>query len=238
MATKEFAVCIPFRSDNGGVRDDLMRFTVKWWRKNVPEAQVILGDSLIDAVPGQFCRAWAINYAVAMAGDLADEVVLISDADTITLDPESIRHAVLTVRNRMILCYPHEIRWMLGREDTAALMSRGMWNTGDLETTGPHYNTYSGVIACGRPLWDAVNGFDFRFEGWGFEDLAFMYACGTLGELTRTPRAEHVHLWHPRKQEEEDGQPHYIDNWNVWTKYKNANGDPVAMRGVIEEGWQ
>jgi hypothetical protein len=138
MATKEFAVCIPFRSDNGGVRDDLMRFTVKWWRKNVPEAQVILGDALIDAAPGQFCRAWAINYAVEMAGDLADEVVLISDADTITLDPESIRHAVLTVR----------------------------------------------------------------------------------------------------KQEEEDGQPHYIDNWNVWTKYKNANGDPVAMRGVIEEGRQ
>lgn len=231
----EFAVCIPFRSDNGGVRDDLMQFTVKWWQRNVPEAQVVLGDALIEAAPRQFSRAWAINYAVAMAQDLASEVVLISDADTITLDPESIRHAVITTRNQMILCYPHENRWMLGRQDTAALMSRGAWKTGDPETTGPHPNTYSGVIACGRPLWDTVNGFDMRFEGWGFEDLAFMHACGTLGELTRTPGAEHVHLWHPTRVEEREEQPHYLDNWDVWNKYVVANGNPVAMRAVIDE---
>lgn len=228
----EFAVCIPFRSDNGGVRDDLMKFTVKWWQQNVPEAQVVLGDV---QMASQFCRAWAINEAVALAGDLAGEIVLISDADTVTLDPESIRHAVITARNQMILCYPHEMRWMLGPKDTAALMSRGAWKTGDPETTGPHPNTYSGVVACGRPLWDMVNGFDVRFEGWGFEDLAFMHACGTLGALTRTPGAEHVHLWHPTKVEEREEQPHYLANWAVWNKYTAAAGNPVEMRAVIDE---
>lgn len=226
----EFAVCIPFRSDNGGVRDDLMLYTTKWWQRYVPEAHLVLSDAPTD----QFCRAWAINSAVTIAGEYASEVVLISDADTVTRDPETIRHAVLTVRNQMVLCYPHEMRWMLGPLDTAHLLSHGSLY-GDPETTGPHWNTFSGVVAVGRPLWDAVNGFDYRFEGWGFEDLAFMHACGTLGELTRTPGGEHYHLYHPRNPATEEGQPHYLDNWAVWQKYQAANGNPVAMKAVIEE---
>jgi hypothetical protein len=235
MAT-EFPICVPWRSDNGGPRDDLWAYTKRQWEKHYPNCPIFEGD-----VEGeQFRRAWACNAAVKAAGDW--DAYLIVDADTIMM-PVTVNYwpvverAVQLVAGRRKMCYAHDIRWMLGPTCTAHVLSHGTVCGGDPLTTGPHHNTFSGMTAVGAPMWETVNGFDQRFEGWGFEDLAFMHACGTLGDIHRVPGV-HAHLWHPRKQEEEDGQPHYIDNWNVWTKYKNANGDPVAMRGVIEEGRQ
>lgn len=208
-----------------------MKHTVNWWATWVPDARIFPGD----VFSAQFCRSRACDIAVELAekAGLATDVIVIADGDTVMKEPGAVYMAVEAARNRMTLCYAHETRMMLGRQDTASVMSNGFM-VGDAETTGPHWNTFSGCLAIGRPLWDAINGFDRRFDGWGFEDLAFMHAAGTLGELTRAPGGECWHLWHPRKHEEEEGQPHYLDNWAVWQEYVRANGDPTAMRALIE----
>jgi hypothetical protein len=56
-----------------------------------------------------------------------------------------------------------------------------------------------------------------------------------------------THLCHPRKKEEEEEQPHYLDNWAIWQKYlaivggdpfkdgTELSGDPALMAALIKE---
>jgi hypothetical protein len=224
-----FPICVPWRSDNGGPRDDLWRFTQDWWQKNFPRCPIVTAD-----VEGElFRRAWACNAAVRLAGDW--DVYVIADADTIMLDHSSVQEAVNTARGNKVLCYAHEYRWMLGPQDTSYLLSHGHWTRVlDPETTGPHFNTYSGVLAVGTPLWDTVGGFDERFEGWGYEDWGFMWACSTFGTLLRA-HGECAHLWHPRKHEDEAGQPNYKRNETLFYRYKEAAGEPAMMRSLLAD---
>lgn len=238
----EFPICVPWRSDNGGPRDDLWAFTKWQWEYNFPDCPIYAVDSDLRH-KGQFKRAWACNAAVTEA--LRDDrwpVLVIADADTVMTDWLYVAEAVKYAQDHRALCYAHEQRYMLGPHDTAHLLSNGTflrnptqaYGSIDPVTTGPHPNTYSGVLAVNIELWVDVRGFDQRFVGWGFEDLAFMHACGTMGELQRAP-GTCLHLWHPTKVEEREEQPHYLDNWAVWNKYTAAAGNPVAMRAVIEE---
>ena len=232
----EFPVCVPWKSDNGGVRDDLWAYTKTWWEKTFPEAYIFTGNATLVEDDGLFRRAWAVNAAVKAAIETFPDidVFVIADADTVMSNALSVYDAVNQARDAMVLCYAHTERWMLGPHATAHMLSHDQYYVDDAETTGPHYNTFSGVLAIGRPLWEAVGGFDQRFEGWGFEDLAFMMACGTLGKLERSGGTCY-HLYHPRNIEEEEQQPHYLDNWGVWQRYCACNGDVVKMRALIDE---
>jgi hypothetical protein len=57
--------------------------------------------------------------------------------------------------------------------------------------------SWSCAFAVPRAAWETLGGFDERFAGWGWEDMAFQAAaCGLVGH-ERIPGAL-VHLWHPR----------------------------------------
>lgn len=231
MVTDDFAVCAPFLSDEGGPRDDLWRFCKRWWKERFPGVMVCEGNIKTD---GLFCRSHSINMLVKSARTIGARHIVIADADTIMTDTSAVLDAMRHVVDHRVLCYTHEQRWMLGPKDTAHLMSHGHTCDDDPETTGPHHNTYSGIFAVNTDLWDEVGGFDERFIGWGYEDWAFMWSCMTLGGIERAP-GHCVHLWHPRKHEEEAGQPHYKDNEALFFRYRDAAGDPVAMRALLAE---
>ncbi|HXF98344.1 MAG TPA: glycosyltransferase [Gaiellaceae bacterium] len=64
----------------------------------------------------------------------------------------------------------------------------------------PHSNAYGFLTAVRRPDFEAVNGFDLRFEGWGEEDVDLAVRlrrsglrCGFAG-----PGSTVLHLWHAR----------------------------------------
>lgn len=235
MVTEEFPVCVPFRSDNGGVRDDLWTFTRDWWINSFSGSIIFTGDAHPDVEDGLFRRAWAINSAVHAARETFPEadVVVVADADTIMVDPQDVLTAMDMARRSRGLVFTHEQRYMLGPQDTAHVLSHGSMN-GDPETTGPHPNTYSGIFAIHTELWDRVGGFDWRFEGWGYEDWGFMWACSTLGTMMRAP-GECLHLWHPRKVEDEAGQPHYKDNEALFYRYQAASWQPDLMSALLGE---
>jgi glycosyltransferase involved in cell wall biosynthesis len=63
----------------------------------------------------------------------------------------------------------------------------------------PHGNAYGFCTGVGRADFEAVNGFDARFVGWGDQDVdltvrlrRFGLRCGYAG-----PRSALLHLWHP-----------------------------------------
>lgn len=226
----DFALCVPFKSDEGGPRDDLWAFCKTWWEKNYPGLPIFEGSLSVD---GQFCRSHSINMLVKSAREFTDHVV-VADADTFMVYPYDVMRAVHLSWADPVLAYTHEIRWMLGPKDTAHILSHGTLNH-DHETTGPHHNTYSGIFAVNAGLWDTVGGFDERFIGWGYEDWAFMWSCMTLGRIERSPGGTCNHLWHPRQHENEAGQPHYKANEALFFRYQHAAGDPDAMRRLLAE---
>jgi hypothetical protein len=229
-----FAICVPYRSDGGGVRDDLWKFARSWWEGHFPECSIITADTGDE----QFCRARSVNKAVAEAQLRGwSGAFVIADADTVMLDSTYVQESVDLANAQRSLVFSHQYRWMLGHLDTASVLSHQcMSPIIDHETTH-HENTWSGVFAVNPGLWADVGGFDHRFQGWGFEDLSFVYACGTLGTVERVG-GTCTHLCHPRKKEEEEEQPHYLDNWALWQRYMSVNGNPEAMAELIAEGRQ
>jgi hypothetical protein len=79
-----------------------------------------------------------------------------------------------------------------------------------------------------RAVFDDLGGFDERFKGWGFEDMAFQSAiCGLYG-YERIP-GDVVHLWHPRSEERITpgltrltASPEYVTNARLGRRYMVA----------------
>ncbi|GMU51005.1 MAG: hypothetical protein AMXMBFR33_01510 [Candidatus Xenobia bacterium] len=81
--------------------------------------------------------------------------------------------------------------------DQAGLLAQGL-DGADLdhlvEKTNPL--SWSCCFVVPRPVWDDLGGFDERFRGWGWEDMAFQSAvCGLHGH--ERIDGDVFHLWHP-----------------------------------------
>jgi hypothetical protein len=60
--------------------------------------------------------------------------------------------------------------------------------------------SWSCCFVVPRAVWDNLGGFDERFKGWGWEDMAFQsVVCGLYGHERLD--GDVWHLWHPRAEE-------------------------------------
>ncbi len=107
-----------------------------------------------------------------------------------------------------------------------------------------------------REGFEAVGCWDPRFRGWGGEDVSFLRAMDTLFSVHKGIPGCVDHLWHPKFHMPEPGkitvERQYVPrpwntrawpgqtraNQNDWLaiKYRDASGDPVAMRELVDEG--
>lgn len=93
----------------------------------------------------------------------------------------------------------------------------------------PHGNAYGFCTGVARADFEAANGFDTRFVGWGDQDVDFAVRlrrcglrCGYAG-----PRSALLHLWHPSHV------PQDRPTW--WLLQETIDGDRVqAIEGVRE----
>jgi hypothetical protein len=69
----------------------------------------------------------------------------------------------------------------------------------------PHGNAYGFCTGVARTDFEAVNGFDTRFIGWGDQDVDLAVRLGRLGLRCgyAGPRSALLHLWHPSQVPEE-----------------------------------
>ncbi len=109
-----------------------------------------------------------------------------------------------------------------------------------------------------REGFDTVGCWDPRFRGWGGEDVSFLRAMDTLFAVHKNVSGCVDHLWHPKfhmlepgKVEVEHGfvqrpwntrawKGQHRANQNDWLaiKYRDASGDPLEMRELVDEGCQ
>lgn len=186
---------VPRRAD-GGHRDRLWAACKARWQKLHPKWDIIEGHH----EDGPFNRSAAVNRAAREAGEW--DVAVIIDSDVL-LHPENVKAAVRTARKTGKVTWAHR-RWVgLTNGATAQLLADpGQLlepafapDPSSVEKTNPI--SWSCCVALTREAWDTIGGFDERFRGWGWEDMAFQcVAVGLVGH--ERIEGDVYHLWHPR----------------------------------------
>lgn len=213
---------VPRRAD-GGRRDQLWTFCRQWWTDRFPEWKIREGES----PDGPFNRGAAINQAAAADWD----VLVIIDSDVIadeTQVADAVKNTVDT--GRATLAYDRYVA--VNDQVTNQILEGydGNWSARPALTMATHI---SSIVVVPRDLWDDVGGFDERFVGWGYDDLAFIEACRVLGGgIDRIPGTVY-HLHHPHTTERKRN-PQLAANGLLAGRYHQAT-EPAQMRALVAE---
>lgn len=193
----------PYRGD-GAQRDRLAAWTGARWAANHPDLAMYSASGPLE---GPFNRAAALNEAARLAdADGRWDLAVVIDAD-IFIDPANVVAALERAGSSGKVTWAFR-RWNgLTAEATADLLAGGglpslgepgTVTTEAIDKTNPI--SWSCCFVVPRAVWDDLGGFDERFRGWGWEDMAFQsVVCGLYGHERLD--GDVYHLWHPRAEE-------------------------------------
>ena len=222
---------VPRRKDHGP-RDKIWEYCRRRWQKYMPDVQVFEGHH----DKGPFNRSAAVNRAAEAAGDWDIGIVIDSD---VLLSISQVRAAIASAASTGRVTWAHR-RWRGIREDATRRIVDDRHNREldmpeeldrdelDLIVERTNPLSWSCCIAMPRKVFDDMGGFDERFRGWGFEDMAFQSViCGLYG--WERIEGDVVHLWHPRSEERiklgdtrDTATPEYVVNARLGRRYMVA----------------
>jgi glycosyltransferase involved in cell wall biosynthesis len=227
METPLATVVIPYRPQEHPFRVANCQRVERHLSDVLPGCPIILADD--GRAP--FSRACSINEGVKEA---ETEVVIISDADVIVHRGQLERAIDLANDGHPGLIIPFERYLYLTKGESRRIVSTSKlpfrpaveWTMGN--SVGP-------CVVVRRDSFLKIKGYDPRFRGWGFEDVAFNdTALTVLGPTHRIP-GDLWHLWHPVDKTNNTENPHYQANLSLCQRYVAAKGDPGAMMALRNE---
>jgi hypothetical protein len=188
------------RREDKGHRDEVWAYCKARWERLFPDWPIYEGHH----EEGLFNRSAAVNGAATDAGDWDVAIVLDSD---VMLSKSWLQKAVKETIKTDKVTWPHTRIRNMGEDDAKRVLKTNR-DFGDeidqreidllVERTNPI--SWSCCIVIPRSVYDALGGFDERFQGWGFEDMAFQSAvCGLFG--WNRLQGEIVHFWHPKSED-------------------------------------
>lgn len=188
-----------------------------------------------------FHKTRALNRAAAQA---SGDVFLIWDADT-WVDAALIAQAVDYVSEApRRWCRPWNVKVKANEAATRHILELGAAWDGTLNHRGfgtpENTNTFQHAppLVLTRQAFEAVDGFDERFRGWGQEDVAFSLSLRRIVGHQRALRGHAIHLWHPRigrsGKDLWPGQESDAANLELIAAYKAAR-TAQAMQRLIDD---
>jgi hypothetical protein len=147
-------------------------------------------------------RAAARNEAALAAISAGAEVLILNDADTLCLGG-AVEQAAALAAEAPGLVYCFDLYLRLTREATERMLELGPGAQWPLAFERQYFNAPSiGCVALSTQTFLQTGGLDERYQGWGYEDLAFVDACQRVAPLRRVPGPA-FHLWHGERYGDE-----------------------------------
>ena len=220
-------ILVPIRYGNPQ-RDRLWKFCRPRWEQFFPEWKIVEG--VHEESEGPFNRSLAINRAAEAAGDW--DVAVIIDNDVIT-DPRATQSAVDVAAQTGRMVVAHDQRVMLTEFGTKQVLrgEKGSWHQRNF-VERVWTDSVSCAVAVSRDLWDAVDGFDPQFVGWGREDSAFHMTCEAVSGPILRVEGQTFHLWHPTAPEATSSSPTRMANERRHDAYVRARWDLEALKAL------
>jgi hypothetical protein len=255
---KGIALLIPFRTDNGR-REETFQWLLEYYAIHLPKASITIG--LDGHVP--FSKTQAFNNAVAKTTK-RDDIFVLLDADCY-IDTRVILDCAREIRRERrrgqhLWFIPYRFFIRLTEEASRRVLDSDPANPLTFSTPPPSYDWTPTPGASQGHWWGALiqimpreafelaGGMDWRFQGWGGEDVAFMRAVDTLYGRHKTTRNQVLHLWHPFANASEEtikGEKNLLRLWEgqdsgqrndeLANRYYAAFGDPERMRRLVDE---
>jgi hypothetical protein len=255
--------CIGLRNNNGRLLGEERLKNVEWllryWEAQLPGAEIIIGsDPDYDKT---FSKSVAVNDAARRA---KGDVFVIVDGDGF-IAVESVLHCVKEIRKarkkgRNLWFVPYRQFYRLTEEASRLLLasspadpypfSEPVESEFTLKDNDPKIGHWYGAMIqiMPREAFEQVGGWDERFRGWGGEYHAAMRAMDTLYWLHKTLPGQVLHVWHPQigpqgaatsihwSERMWEKQTQVGINNELSHRYYAAQGDPVRMRKLVDEG--
>jgi len=209
-------ILVPRREDHGH-RDRLWAVCRARWERLLPDVPIVEGHH----DDGPWNRARALNRAAREAG--AWDLAIVIDAD-VMLPLAQVREAIDAAARTGRVTWAHTGWREWTREATEGVLRDPSSVMGPslpaLDVRKETPISWSCCMVVPRAVWDALGGFDERFEGWGGEDTAFAAAVQGLHGWGRVDGVV-TNLWHdpsgrqPRTRE-------YVANMRLRDRYAYA----------------
>lgn len=198
-------------------RHQIYLWTMDRWKKQFPDWQFCEGHSS----PLNYNRSQARNDAYRQAGG---EVLVITDADCFTSKGNVHEALELVLSSRAAWVIAHHTYYSLTREFSDRVLELppdapvdGLFQNSDWKMVD---KSDAGVLVMMRDAYEAVKGYDERFNGWGYEDNAFASKLRKFWGPSQRTRGEVAHLWHSRGLDFE--QPFIKYNEQLYAEIKAA----------------
>jgi hypothetical protein len=198
--TVPVSIILPFRSDNGGVRDRQMKWAVDHYKAMFPDYEVIVAeDNSGDVGWGTFNKSKVINDGVAHSHG---EVLFITDIDLVYIKNKLLKSFEIARDHSLV--FPFNCILFLNEVQTARILKghKG-WQFPVVDTSVCGKKPRNGIQPNGsyvmtRETYYKAGGHDERFIGWGSEDSAFIKAATTMSNKPFIRLDSYtMHLFHP-----------------------------------------
>lgn len=221
----KFSLLVPRKPDHGP-RDYHWSLIKKRYQKLLPQVEICTGYDKSKL----FCKSKAVNRAAQKA---TGDIFIVIDADVI-FDPILIEKIASVIHlHPWIIPFKNAI--LLTEEATRRLIKEGLPAKERIkpeEIARSYLGKGQLMNVVKRECFEAVQGFDERFRGWGLEDFAFRLALDTIAGKHFTLDEDIYHLWHPRAKR---NHRHAPKNKSLYLRYLKAADDVIAMKKLISE---
>lgn len=179
-----------------------------WWQ-DFASYELLVGDY---TAHDHFNRSAVRNDLAGMA---RSDVLIFADADTLYVDKSQISRAVKTahlgwsrVSDYYMLDQKTTESWVLDEEH-------------EIEIEKILFDPPGGIQVCTAEQFHSIGGFDEGFDGWGYEDTAFIEVMTAAFGPGRF-HGDVFHLWHPKERSERQAQPKIRQNLQRFIRYQEA----------------
>lgn len=244
----KISLLIPF-SSNDPIRRRSFKWLLKYWRCELPEAEIIIGKSKSKV----FCKGEALNNAVSKS---TGKILVILDADAY-ISGGVINYCadmILKELDNHLWYVPYRYLYRLRKNITKLILESDpcdpvrlsyppspefVEDSGNRVKYGHRYGAM--IMMFPREAYETLGCFDERFKGWGGEDIALLRALDTLYGKHKTTDNEIFHLWHPfigdsYRTRMWKNQKSGNVNSRLASKYNQATRRPTQMRELVDEG--